>query len=126
MAGQFDVHFVTNNIGLTAGTTLTPLLKNITSNGGITILDANIWSGGAGTMTAMLVYTDPTGGTVGGTIATLGSAAQVFVAAGTAALVIAGTVTSGFVPPNKTVSVQLGAGTAGSNTCVTVAYIKGQ
>ena len=125
MAETYDVHYVTGVIGLTAGTTMTPIFKNITANGCIRILDANIWSNN-GTVSANLIYCDPTGGTVGGTIATLGSAAQVFAAAGTAQVIIAGEVTSAVVPPNKTVCVELLGGTAGADTTVTVAYVKGQ
>jgi len=125
MGATFDVHNVTNNIGLTAGTANTPLFINPTANGCITITDAYIWSGGAGTVTATLVYADVTGGTVGGTICTLGSAAQVFAAAGTAALAKSSTISSGVVPPGKAIVVQLGAGTAGSDTVVSVSYVKG-
>jgi hypothetical protein len=126
MAGQFDVHYVSANIGLTAGTTMRPFFKNITENGGITILSCNANAGGAGTVTANLIYTDATGGTSQGTIAALGSASQVYAAAGTAALLVAGVIASAFVPPNKCVGVELGAGTAGSNTIVSLAYLKGQ
>jgi len=126
MAGQLDIHYLSTNLGLTAGTTQTPILKTITENGCIKVLDANIWSGGAGTITAYLIYTDPTGGTAQGTICTLGSAACVFAAAGAAALVKSSTITAGVVPPNKTISVKYVAGTAGSDTCVGIAYVKGQ
>ncbi len=126
MAEQNDARTVSLNVGVTAGTVNFPIFKNITGNGCIRILDANIWSGGAGTITANLVYTDPTGATVGGTIATLGSTAQEFAAAGTAALVIAGAVTTPVVPPNKVVAVELADVEAGSDTVVSVTYIKGQ
>lgn len=125
MAQQYDVHYVTSNIGLTAGTTSTPIFKNLTANGAITVVDANIWSGGAGTITAYLVYSDPTGGTVGGTICTLGSAAAVFAAAGTAAILKSSTITSAQVPPNKAICVKLAAGTAGTDTCVSFGFVKG-
>lgn len=126
MAHVFDVHYVSCNIGLTAGTAMRPLFKNITENGGITILSCNANSGGAGTVTANLVYTDATGGTVGGTIAAIGSASQVYSAAGTAATMVAGSISTAFVPPNKCVCIELGAGTAGSNTVISLAYLKGQ
>ena len=125
MAETFDVIYVTANLGLTAGTTSTPVFKNITANGDITVVDANIWSGGAGTITAYLVYSDPTGGTVGGTICTLGSAAQVFAAAGTAALLKTSTITTARVPANKAICVKYDAGTAGTDTCVSIGYVKG-
>lgn len=125
MAETFDVIYVTSNVGLTAGTTSTPIFKNLTANGAITIVDANIWSGGAGTITAYLVYSDPTGGTVGGTICTLGSAAAIFAAAGTAAVLKSSTITSAQVPPNKAICVKYVAGTAGTDTCVSVGYVKG-
>ncbi len=125
MAESFDVHYISENVGLTAGTTSTPVFKNVTANGDITIVDANIWSGGAGTITAYLVYSDPTGGTVGGTICTLGSAACIFAAAGTAALVHSSTITTARVPANKAICVKYAAGTAGSDTCVGIAYVKG-
>jgi hypothetical protein len=125
MAETFDVIYVTSNVGLTAGTTSTPVFKNITANGAITVVDANIWSGGAGTVTAYLVYSDPTGGTVGGTICTLGSAACIFAAAGTAAVVHSSTISAAAVPPNQAICVKYGAGTAGSDTCVSIGYVKG-
>lgn len=124
MAETYDVHYVSHNIGLTAGTTMTPLFKNVSANGCITILDASAW-GSDGTVTANVIYCDPTGATVGGTIATLGSAAQIYAAAGTAQLVIAGAVTSAVVPPNKTVCVELLDGTAPGSLVVEVAYVKG-
>lgn len=124
MADIYDVHYVAHNIGLTAGTTMTPIFKNITANGCIRILDVNAW-GSDGTVTANLVYCDPTGGTVGGTIATIGSADQVYAAAGTAQLIVAGEVTAPVVPPNKVVSVELGAGDAPASLVVEVAYVKG-
>lgn len=124
MADNYDVHYVAHNIGLTAGTTMTPIFKNISANGTIRILDVNAW-GSDGTVTANLIYCDPTGGTVGGTIATIGSADQVYAAAGTAQLVVAGEVTTAIVPPNKTVCVELGAGVAPASFEVGVAYVKG-
>ena len=126
MGATFDVHNVTNNIGLTAGTANTPLFVNPTENGCITVTNAYIWSGGAGPVTATLVYGDVTGGTVNGTICVLGSAAQVFAAAGTAALAKSSTISGAVVPPGKAVIVQLGAGTAGTDTVVSVSYVKGQ
>jgi hypothetical protein len=125
MAETYDVHYIAHNIGLTAGTTMTPLFKNVTANGCITILDANAW-GSDGTVTANLIYCDPTGGTVGGTIATLGSAAQIYAAAGTAQVMINGAVTTALVEPNKVVAVELLDGTAPGSLVIEVAYVKGQ
>jgi len=126
MASSNDIRHVDLNIGLTAGTASMPVFKNITENGCIRILDANIWSGGAGTITAYLTCNDPTGGTVLGTICQLGTADQEYAAAGTAALVIAGDISDPIVPPNRTVCAKLLDVEAGSNTVVSVAYVKGQ
>ena len=126
MAGQFDVHILHANIGLTAGTASRPIFVNPTANGAISILGAGISAGGAGTITAYLTRNDATGGTVNGTICQLGTAAHVYAAAGTAALRTAATISSALVLPGESVCVKLVAGTAGSNTCVDVAYLKGQ
>jgi hypothetical protein len=126
MAGQFDVHLVTANIGITAGTASVPVLYNPTVNGCIRILSAGIHSGGAGTVTAYLTYNDITGGTVSGTICQLGTADHVYAAAGTSAVRTAATITTAVVPANTTVCVKLAAGTAGSDTTVDLAYVKGQ
>lgn len=126
MAGQFDVHILSANIGITAGTASKPIFVNPTENGVITILGAGINAGGAGTVTAYLTRNDATGGTVNGTICQLGTASHVYAAAGTAALRTAATITSASVLPGEAVCVKLVAGTAGSDTCVDVAYVKGQ
>ena len=126
MASSNDIRHVDLNIGLTAGTASMPVFKNITENGCIRILDANIWSGGAGTITAYLTCNDPTGGTVLGTICQLGTADHVYAAAGTSAVRTAATITTAVVPANTTVCVKLDAGTAGSDTTVDLAYVKGQ
>jgi hypothetical protein len=125
MADNNDIHHFVHNIGLTAGTTMTPLFKNVSANGCIRILDAGMWSND-GTVTANLIYCDPTGGTVGGTIATLGSADQIYAAASTGQLIVDGVVASPIVPPNKVVAVELLAGTAGSGTTIGLSYLKGQ
>lgn len=126
MADNFDVHYVHANIGVTAGTVSRAILYNPASNGCIRIIGAGISSGGAGTVTAYLTYNDVTGGTVGGTICQLGTADHVYAAAGTSAIRTAATITTAVVPPGYTVCVKLVAGTAGSNTCVDLAYLKGQ
>lgn len=126
MAGQFDVHILHANIGITAGTASKPIFVNPTANGVITILGAGINAGGAGTVTAYLTRNDATGGTVNGTICQLGTANHVYAAAGTAALRTAATITSSAVLPGESVCVKLVAGTAGSDTSVDVAYLKGQ
>ena len=124
MADMYNVHYISHNVGLTANTVITPIFKNITANGAITILDANFWSND-GTCSAVLVYCDATGGTVGGTVATLGSASQIFAAAGTAQLIVAGAVTAGEIPPNAVVALEITDGTAGADTHIELAWVKG-
>jgi hypothetical protein len=125
MADNNDIHYICHNIGLTAGTTMTPIFKNITGNGCIRILDVGAW-GSDGTVTANLIYCDATGGTVGGTIATIGSADNIYAAAGTAQVRVDGTISSAVVPPNKVVAVELGAGQAPASLEIEVAWVKGQ
>lgn len=123
MAQNYDVHYVTTGIGITAGTASIPLFHNIEANGCIRVVDAHMGAAAAGTVTANLCWLDTTGGTVQGTVATLGSASTVYAAKSVAGT---GTVSTAVVAPGKWVGVTLGAGTAGAGQFVTVAYIKGQ
>lgn len=127
MAGQFDVHYVSVNVGTIAGTTVFPLFKNISGNGCINILGANMTPGSvAGTGIWRLVYTPGSVGTANygttdGTIGQFGSAANI----GTPWRPLACTIAAAIVPDNKFVAFEF-AGTAGGNAIVDIAYLKGQ
>ena len=118
MAQQFDVHYVSTNSGITAGTQTMPLWKNIASNGCISILGFSVISGAAGTAVTELVLLETTGGTKNGTVGGAGSV-------GVALTPRAGTVTTAVVPPDTWVGLKFGAGTAGANSIVEIAYVKG-
>ncbi len=69
-----NVHTVSFNIGaLTNGQR--PMFKVPTGFGGITITNVDIIAAGTSVSSPYLVYMDATGGTVQGTVATLGSVA---------------------------------------------------
>jgi len=133
MAENFDVHYVSVDVGTLAGTAVFPLFKNLTANGCIRILGADMTpSAVAGTGIWRLVYTPGSVGTAAygatdGTICLFGSAANIGTAyrplAGTAATV--GAALSAVVPPNKFVGFEF-AGTAGGDAVVSIAYLKGQ
>ena len=126
MAGLYDVIVLSANVGVTAGTVSKPIFVNPEENGCITVVGAGITAGGAGTITAYLTRNDATGGTVNGTICQLGTANHVYADAGTAALRTAATIDSAVVLPGEAICVKMVAGTAGSDTAVDVAYVKGK
>jgi hypothetical protein len=126
MAGMNDIHYFTANIP-TTGTVITPLFKNITDNGCITLVDGNIVTSGAGTITAYLVTIAGTGATAGtavtnGTIGLVGSAAQIQAAGSVNSIAM----TSPIVAPNTWVAFQMGAGVVGATPQVSIAYVKGK
>ena len=125
MAGQFDVHNVVVTLPI-GGSVVTPVFKNPTDNGKISIIEAYIIPGGAGTMTATLV-TVATGGcttasaVVDATLGTFGSAANVS-ADGSAATC---TIATPEVDENHWVAVSSAAGTLGANSRCYISYVKG-
>jgi hypothetical protein len=126
MAGQFDVHAVSQTVPI-GGTVITPIWHNPSSNGCVTILEGYLVSNGAGTVTATLVTIADAGATaatavLSGTVGVLGSAALIQAAGSANAL----TVTDGLVLPGEWVGVSVGAGTAGANPIVSFSYLKGQ
>lgn len=129
MAGQFDVHMVSVNVGTLDGTAVIPLFKNPSDNGSISILNAALTPAGsvAGTGIWRLVWTPGSVGTAAygatdGTVCLFGSAANI----GTAFRPLAGTAAAAFpvVPGNKWVGLEF-AGTAGGNSIVSIAFVKG-
>lgn len=115
-----DVQFINVQTYGTAGTVNYAIFKNITGNGKISIVDANIKTTTASTIALSLVYLDTTCGTIQGTVATWAGTTY----AGTP---LAATLASSvIVPEDKWLALQAGAGALqGAEHIVEVAYVKG-
>ncbi len=98
-----------------------PLFKIPTGFGGITVISANLIAAGTSTSSPYIVYMDPTGGTVQGTVATLGS---VSVATNVAQ---AFTINTAYVAEGKYLAVkEANVGALNANTIVDVEYLYGK
>ncbi len=98
-----------------------PLFKIPTGFGGITIISANLIAAGTSVSSPYIVYMDPTGGTVQGTVATLGSVA---VAANVSQ---AFTINTAYVAEGKYLAVkEANVGALNATTIVDVEYLYGK
>jgi hypothetical protein len=98
-----------------------PLFKVPAGFGGISVQSANVIAAGTSTSSLYLVYMDPTGGTVQGTVATLGS---VSIAANVSQ---AFTVNTAYVAEGKYLAVkEANVGAVNTVTIVDVEYLIGK
>lgn len=118
-----QVHVVTANIGALNNDDR-PLFKCPTGYGGITVVAANVYMGGAGTVALNVVNLGSAGTAVGGTIATLGS--SVYVAHVPKAFTVATTSAANFVDEGEWVGVgETNVGTCNAITRVDIEYVVG-
>jgi hypothetical protein len=124
---MFDPHVISVNVGAlpaAAGTVYAPIFQVPSSGSRITILDAQTTLMVDGTCTLNLVDLG-LGGTLGmvegGTIATLGSGGTETVYGGGTPIV--GEVIDAVVSPGTYIGVKCEAGTADTDTIVTVTYL---
>jgi len=123
MAGQFDVHVVSLDLGAFLGATHVPLVKIPAGGGGISVLEAHLCGPSAGTAIGGLLVTLTDAGTpaINGTV---GSFAGTCVTA--AGVVFAATVTTPFVDEDYWIGYDQTSGTVPAGTFISLSYIMGK
>lgn len=120
MAGQFDVHLYSENIGALSNA-IRPLFKVPSAGGGITVIDVNYAQAGAGTTSLNLVDLGSAGTAVAGTIASKGSV--VYAAATPQSF----TIENAFVEGGTWVGVQeTNVGAANAVSIISLSYVMGK
>lgn len=125
MAGQFDVHLVSNNIGALTND-FRPICKVPSEGGGITVLNAAYVTETAGTSHVMLVDLGTAGSAVqaGGTIFAATAGSSVAAAGVPNDLAVADTA---FIDGGHWVGVkEANVGATGAITIITFAYVMGK
>lgn len=120
MAGQFDVHVFSNNIGALSND-FRPMFKVPASGGGITLLNVHITGEGAGTSWLKLVDLGTAGTSVSSVIANAGTVVSV------AGIPQELTISTAFVEGGHWVGAQeANVGTTNAITIVSGAYVMGK
>ena len=123
MAGQFDVHVVSLDLGAFLGATHVPLAKLPAGGGGVTVLEAHLVGPSAGTVIGGLLVTLTDAGTpaINGTV---GSFAGTCVTA--AGVAFAATVSTPFVDEDYWIGFDQTSGTVPAGTFISLSYIMGK
>jgi hypothetical protein len=120
MSAIADVNVASFNIGALSNGQR-PMFKVPTGFGGVSVVAANVIAAGTSTSSLYIVYMDQTGGTVQGTVATLGS---VSIAANVAQ---AFTVNTAYVAEGKWIAVkEANVGAVNATTIIDVEYVMGK
>jgi len=120
MAGYADVNIVSVNVGALSNANR-PMFKVPTGFGGLSVQTVNVNSAGTSSSALYIVYLDTTGGTIQGTVATLGT---VSIAANVPQAFVVGTP---YVAEGKWVAVkEANVGAVNANTVIDMAYIIGK
>jgi hypothetical protein len=120
MAGQFDVHLISNNIGALSND-FRPMFKIPASGGGISFLSCHVTGEGAGTSWLQLVDLGTAGTSVSSILATSGTAVSV------AGIPQELTISTAFVDAGHWVGLkEANIGTTNAITIVSASYVMGK